>query len=127
MTEPDMRDLIERYLSAYNAFDVDGMMATVHPEVEFLHVSGGQVAAEASGAEAFRQLAEQATTMFTSRCQSITTFAVSETIAVVGIAYEGRLATDLPNGLQAGQMLKLNGRSEFEFKARKISRLVDYS
>lgn len=114
-------------LKAYNAFDIDGMMATVHPEIEFQNVSDGQVTAAITGAEEFRQLAERAKALFASRCQTITAFAVSETGVSVDIAYEGLLAKDLPNGLKAGQTLKLNGRSQFEFKDGKISRLIDYS
>ncbi|MFE4105839.1 nuclear transport factor 2 family protein [Almyronema epifaneia] len=127
MTKQEMRHLIERYLSAYNAFDVEAMMATIHPEIEFQNFSGEQVTATAFGAEEFRQLAQQATALFKSRRQVMTTFVAEETGASVDIAYEGVLAADLPNGMKAGQTLRLNGRSEFEFKDGKISRLVDYS
>jgi len=92
MTEHEMRKLIEQYLKSYNAFDIDGMMATVHPEIAFQNVSDGQVTATATGAEAFRQLAEQAIALFTSRCQTITAFAVSETGVSVDIVYEGLLS-----------------------------------
>lgn len=127
MTEQEKRHLIERYLSAYNAFDIDGMMATLHPDIEFENVSGGEVNASASGAGEFRQMAEQATKLFSSRCQTITAFEINEKRALVDIAYEGMLAADLPNGMKAGQTLTLNGRSEFEFKAGKIVRIADYS
>lgn len=127
MTEQEMRQLIERYLSAYNVFDIDGMIATVHPEIEFQNVSGDEVTAAAAGAKEFHQLAEQATALFTSRCQTITAFTASEAGAAVDIAYAGVLAKDLPNGLKAGQTLKLKGRSPFEFQDGEISRLVDYS
>ena len=127
MTEQEKRSLIDRYLSAYNTFDVDGMMATAHPEIEFENVSGGEVTASASGADEFRQMAEQATTLFSSRRQRVTAFNATPEGASVGIAYEGILAADLPNGMKAGQSLTLNGRSEFEFKAGRIARIVDYS
>lgn len=127
MTEHEMRKLIEQYLKAYNAFDIDGMMASVHPDVQFQNVSDGKVTVAAAGTEEFRQIAEQATALFASRCQTVTAFTINEAGASVDIAYEGVLAKDLPNGLKAGQMLKLNGRSQFEFKDGKISRLVDYS
>ncbi|MEM1239175.1 MAG: nuclear transport factor 2 family protein [Cyanobacteria bacterium P01_H01_bin.26] len=127
MTELEKRSLIDRYLSAYNAFDVDGMMASAHPKIEFENVSGGKVTASASGADEFRQMAEQATALFSSRRQRVTAFDATPEGASVDIAYEAILATDLPNGMKAGQSLKLNGRSEFEFKAGKIARIVDYS
>jgi ketosteroid isomerase-like protein len=65
------RRLIERYIAAYNAFDVPGMIALLDPDVTFENVSGGQVTAAANGREELRALAEHAATLFTSRCQTI--------------------------------------------------------
>ncbi|MDY6939973.1 MAG: nuclear transport factor 2 family protein [Cyanobacteriota bacterium] len=127
MTEPEKRDLIERYLSAYNAFDVDGMMDTLHPQIEFENISGGEVNATASGADEFRQIAQRATGLFSSRNQTVRVFEANEKGAAIEVSYEGVLAADLPNGMKAGEILQLNGRSEFEFKEGKISRIVDRS
>ena len=55
MNEDEKRSLIERYLASYNAFDIDGMMAVIHPDIEFKNVSGGEVNATASGSDEFRQ------------------------------------------------------------------------
>ena len=41
MKEDDKRSLIKRYLDAYNAFDIDGMMSVIHPDIEFKNVSRG--------------------------------------------------------------------------------------
>ena len=43
------------------------------------------------------------------------------------IVYEGVLAVDLPNGMKAGEELRINGCSEFEFKDGKIYRITDFS
>ncbi len=127
MTDQEKRTLIDHYLDAYNAFDVEGMMATLHPDVEFENVSGGEVNASASGADAFRQMAEQATELFTSRQQTVTAFDPSGPGASVEIDYEGVLAADIPNGMKAGETLRLTGRSEFEFADGQISRIRDIS
>ena len=127
MTDPEKRDLIDRYLAAYNAFDVDAMMETVHPDIEFENVAGGEVNASASGADAFRQMAEQATALFSSRQQTVTAFEPDDSGASVDVDYEGVLASDLPNGMKAGETLRLAGRSEFEFEDGYISRLRDIS
>ncbi len=127
MTDREKRELIDRYLDAYNAFDVDGMMATLHPDIEFENIADGTVNASASGADAFRQMAEQSTGLFSSRCQTVTSFESEENRAAIGVAYEGVLATDLPNGAKAGSTLRLTGRSEFEFEDRLISRIRDIS
>lgn len=127
MTDHEKRQLVEAYVDAYNAFDVDGMMATLHPEIEFTNVSGGDVTAKASGISAFRQMAEQATQMFAFRKQTLMSFEVSEEGAIITIAYQGTLAVDLPNGLKAGDALHLDGRSEFRFQEGRIVWLADFS
>ncbi|MEP0547057.1 MAG: nuclear transport factor 2 family protein [Rhodothermales bacterium] len=125
MTESEKRALIDRYIAAYNAFDVAGMMATVHPAVEFENVSDGVVDAGEVGA--FRAMAESATALFASRRQTVTAFDPSGAGASVEVDYEGALAADLPNGMAAGDTLRLAGRSEFEFADGRIVRIRDLS
>ena len=127
MTSEEKRRLIERYLDAYNRFDIDGMLALIHPDIEFKNLSGGQITAAASGIDAFRDLADQSTTLFSSRRQQITDFSSQDDRATIQVAYEGVLAVDLPNGLQAGETLALTGRSEFTFREGKIISLTDIS
>ena len=127
MTEQEKRDLIDRYLTAYNVSDVEAMMATTHPDVEFENVSGGEVNAAASGADELRRMAERAAGLFTSRQQTVTAFDPSGEGASIEVSFEGVLASDLPNGRKAGETLQLDGRSAFEFKEGRITRIVDYS
>lgn len=119
--------MIDRYLAAYNTFNVDAMMETIHPAVEFENVAGGEVNASASGAEAFRQMAEQAAVLFASRRQTVTAFDAEGAGASVVVDYEGVLASDLPDGRKAGEPLRLTGRSAFEFADGQISRIRDVS
>ncbi len=127
MDSDQQRSLIDRYLTAYNSFDIDAMMATIHPDVEFKNVSGGEVNATASGAEEFRRLAEQSQVLFSSRRQTVTAFESGEDEAVIEVAYEAVLAADLPNGMKAGETLRLDGRSEFVFRDGRIHQLTDCS
>ena len=127
MTDQEKRALIDRYLTAYNAFDVDAMMETLHPAVEFENVAGGEVNASASGADAFRRLAEQATGLFASRRQTVTAFRPHDSGASIDVDYEGVLASDLPNGMRAGETLRLTGRSEFAFANGRIASIRDIS
>ena len=75
-TEDEMRSLIERYITAYNAFDVDGMLSAIHSDIDFQNISGGAITATASGIDEFRSLAEQSRSYFSSRRQTITNLAV---------------------------------------------------
>ena len=125
------RELVERYLAAYNGFDIEGMLALLDPDVEFENVAGGTVTARTSGLGEFRTLAEQAARLFTRREQRITDYREAGETAKVGIAYEGVLASELPPGLppglEPGATLRLSGRSTFEFRDGRIARIVDES
>ncbi len=121
------RALIARYLDAYNAFDVHGMLALLHPDVTFENVAGGEVTATARGREEFRALAEHAATLFTSRRQTIRRYSPTTRGAQVEIDYEGVLTTDLGPGLGVGSTLRIAGRSTFEMRDGCIVRLVDES
>jgi len=48
LNDDDKRSVIERYLYAYNTFDIDGIMSVIHPDIEFKNISGGEVNATAS-------------------------------------------------------------------------------
>ena len=121
------RSVIERYIDAYNAFDVDGMLSVIHPDIEFKNVSGGEVNATASGVDEFRQLAEYSKKLFSSRKQTILSFREEQDQVFIDISYEGVLAADLPNGMKAGETLCLCGQSEFTFRGTKICRITDIS
>jgi hypothetical protein len=127
MNESEKRVLVDSYVAAYNALDVEGMLATVHPEVEFRNVAGGEVDASASGIEALRRLAECSKELFSSRHQEITDFRIEGAIAVATIRFEGVLSADLPNGMKAGDLMRLEGRSEFGFRDGRIDRITDFS
>lgn len=127
MNPDEQRAVIHRYIAAYNAFDIEGMMATIHRDIEFKNLSGGVVNAAASGAEEFLQLAEQSKRLFSARRQTVTRFVSHGDRAVVEVAYEAVLAADLPNGHKAGETFRLDGRSEFVFRDGRIYRLTDYA
>ena len=119
--------VIQKYIDAYNAFDVDGMLKILSPDVRFENWSGVHLTAEASGIDKFRQLAEQAKAIFSEREQRITAIKQGADSVIVSIAYRGQLAVDIPDGPRAGTVLALNGESEFAFEGRLISKIVDRS
>lgn len=127
MIEARQQELIDRYLAAYNAFDIEGMLAQLDPAVRFENYAGGQLTAEASGVEAFRRLAEQSKTLFAEREQRVTALAREGDALVADIAWRGRLAADIPGGPRAGEVLEMRGRSAFEFGADAIVKIVDRS
>ena len=121
------RALIERYVAAYNAFDVPGILALLHPDVTFRNVAAGEVTAQAHGLDEFRQLAERAATLFASRRQTIRRYVPEGDGASIEIDYEGVLAADLGPALRAGDTLRLTGRSTFRVRDGRIASIVDES
>lgn len=119
--------LIQQYLAAYTAFDIQGMLALLSPDVVFENYTSDQLTASAQGVEQFRALAEQSQHLFSEREQQLTALREWPERAVAGIAFRGVLAADIPDGPKAGTVIELDGKSEFEFRNGLITRIVDRS
>lgn len=123
----DPKQIIEQYVQAYNQFDIDGMLHYLHDDVIFENSSNGAVDLRLEGIDAFQAQAKTAIDLFESREQKITDWEFEENLVRIGIDYTGVIAVDLPNGVQAGDTLALQGRSTFWFKDGKIVRILDES
>jgi ketosteroid isomerase-like protein len=119
--------LVAAYIDAYNRFDVEGMLAPLHDDVEFRNVANGEVNLTTNGKEAFRQQAEQATQYFSQREQRVTDWQVADNRVEVAIDYTGVAAIVFPNGLKPGDTLRLQGKSVFGFQDGKIIFIEDIS
>ena len=122
-----MRALIDRYIDAYNRLDVEGMLATLHPQVTFENVTAGVTTVRTQGIEDFRRLARSTLPLFARRRQTVTGYAERDGVARVDIAFEGVFALDLPNGARAGQAIALSGRSEFRAHDGLLIHIADIS
>ena len=127
MSNSEIKELVDRYLVAYNSFDIDGMLALLSPDVRFENYSGGQLTDATNGLNEFRGLAEKSKILFSQREQRITKLTLSQNSAIADITYRGQLAADIPGGPSAGTVLDLQGQSEFFFRGRQISKIVDRS
>ena len=127
MNNEQKEAMIRAYVQHYNSFDIDGMVSLLHEEVRFRNVSNGEVTAETSGVEAFRNLAKQSAALFKNRCQKVLSSCFHEDQLEVEIDYEGTLAEDIPGGPKAGELIKLQGFSRFAFQNGKIFAIEDRS
>ncbi|SFH25703.1 nuclear transport factor 2 family protein [Pontibacter chinhatensis] len=125
--ETCQRQIIEAYIQAYNTFDVAGMVKDMHPDVVFENISDGMTNLKIQGISGFRTQAEQATEFFQEREQRIKSITFQDSVAEVEIDYEGTVAFELPNGMQAGDKVSMEGKSIFHFSGDKIIRLQDIS
>jgi hypothetical protein len=131
MIEARQKDLIDRYLAAYKAFDIEAMLAQLDPAIRFENYSGGQLTADATGIDAFRRLAEESKGLFSEREQRVTSLVQRVTqsgaTVVAEIAWRGRIAAGIQGGPPAGTLLEMSGRSEFDFGPGGITKIVDLS
>ncbi len=52
--EPDSRQVVERFLEAFNSHDVEAMLALAHPDVQWLTVDGDKISVDTAGQAALR-------------------------------------------------------------------------
>ena len=121
------RELIERFIAAYNAFDIDGMVAHLSLDVRFENYSGDNLTVATNGITEFRQLAEQSKSLFSERAQRISSIQFDGGTAIVTIEYRGRFAVDVPDGPRAGEVIELRGTSEYSFRDGRIMKIIDRS
>ncbi len=124
---PTQQQIIEHYVQAYNAFDIDSMLRDLHPDIVFENVTQGKVDLKTEGLDAFQQQAETAKMYFSARQQHIVDWTFTNETVIISIDYHGVLAIDLPNGLKAGDILNIQGQSTFTFKGGKIIGIRDSS
>jgi ketosteroid isomerase-like protein len=122
-----MRELVDRYLDAYNRKDVEAMLATMHPAVVFENHTAGVLGVRTQGLAELRQLAEASRQLFSARRQTITDWQQRGDRAFAQILFEGTFAVDLPNGVRAGQSISLIGRSEFHQHEGRLDFIADHS
>lgn len=127
MEHDKLKKLIVKYITAYNDFDIDGMMSCFSDDCIFTAIAGGRQIKLCKNAKEFRQTAEQTAGFFQERKQTPASFIIDGANAAVEIRYAATIKVDLPNGLKAGQKLELVGVSVFTFKKDKIFKLTDYT
>ncbi len=125
--ETNQKKIIENYIKAYNEFDIENMTKDLHKDIEFENITNGQVDLMLQGIEQFRNQAASAKEYFKERKQLVTAWNFQDDAIIIDVSYDAVLAIDLPNGLKAGESIKLNGQSVFEFEDNQIIKIQDKS
>ncbi|MYW92953.1 nuclear transport factor 2 family protein [Amycolatopsis rubida] len=127
MRAAEKRALIDRYVRAYNEFDINGMLSTLTPDIRFENHSDRQLTVGSDGVEAFRQLAEQSAALFAEREQRVLSIGLHPAGATAQVAYRGVPAAPVPGDDRSGKVIELKGTTEFSFENGKIAKIVDRS
>jgi hypothetical protein len=127
MKQKEIKNIIDKYIQAYNSFNVESMLSLMHPDIEFKNFSGENINMSTNGIKELQTVAIQAKTLFKSRNQTILKYNFIKDTASIEVDFEGILNRNIPNGPKAGEKLKMKGKSVFKFKDSKIVSLFDYS
>lgn len=120
-------DIINRYIQSYNDRDIEGMLDCVTEDVVFENISNASQSMRLEGRKQMGDVARLSGNAFSYRRQRLISLVVGEGKAAAEIEFEGKAAVDLPNGVKAGETVKIRGASFFEFRGRLLSRIADYS
>lgn len=120
-------DIINRYISSYNDRDIEGMLDCVTEDVIFENISNAGQSMKLVGRAQMGEVAELSGNAFSYRRQRLINLVIGTGKAAAEIEFEGKAAVDLPNGVRAGETVKIRGASFFEFRGRLLSRIADYS
>lgn len=120
-------DIINRYISSYNDRDIEGMLDCVTEDVIFENISNAGQSMRLEGRERMGEIAKLSGNAFSYRRQRMVSLVIGTGKAAAEIEFEGKAAVDLPNGVKAGETVKIRGASFFEFRGRLLSRIADYS
>jgi len=126
MANEQLRTTIQNYIKAFNSFDVDNLIAQFADDAVYEVVSNLTEPVRCEGKAQLKELATKTKTFFSARNQEISNWIISDNKAAVEFVYTATVAQDLPNGLKAGQSLRLRGISVYEFEGDKIKRLMDF-
>ncbi len=121
------KKLIEQFIEYYNSFEIEQMIDLFTEDCIFENISNSSGSILCHGKPELQEIASKACALFKERKQTITNWVISKDKVAVEIDYIAILAIDLPNGLKAGDSLRLKGVSIYEFEDGKIKRLVDFS
>lgn len=120
-------ETIRRYIASYNDRDIDAMLACVTDDVVFENISNAGQSMRLDGKVMMRQVAEVSGNAFSYRRQRLINIVTGTGKAAAEIEFEGRAAVDLPNGVRAGETVRVRGASFFEFRGALLCRIADYS
>lgn len=120
-------EIVNKFIEAYNSFDIEGMISLLHPDVDFINISDGKVDAVTSGKDEFEELARKSASLFTERKQKIISIEEAGSVVKAEIQYFAVLAADLPTGMKKGDSIEIRGRSEYNIKDNLIISIKDIS
>lgn len=120
-------EIFQRYLLAYNSFDVEAMLQLLSEDVRFENYSNDALTVSASNKREFKELAEKGKWIFDERKQELLSTRPVECGLEAKIRFWGKLSNEAATEAGASPYVEIMGTSEVQFQDNKIVKLVDRS
>jgi len=121
MTGEEKRTILEGYVHAFNAFDLEGMITFLHPDVRLITIVDGNVICHVEGLEGVRSHEFNESARCSSRKKTIMECYARGEQVVLELSYSCVLAANQPDGLKVGDTVTLEGIVEVDFIEDRIS------
>lgn len=121
---PRLPPMVVDFLDAYNAKDVEGMLADVTNDVVFRHYCDAGVVFKANDRAGLDAALREDVHSFTHRTHTVKTSMTLLGSTVLTTQFDAVVAKDLSNGWKAGQSITLPGAAEFQFRDDRIANIT---
>jgi len=118
--------MIRDYITAYNSFDIEGMVKNFHKDIEFINEFNGEITMMTNSVEEFKGQAEHAKNYFQFREISIGDIQESNDTVTVSTRFNAGMIVEKKPGHPAKiQNVDMKGTTVFYFQDDQIVKMRD--
>lgn len=121
-----MKEVVQKYISAYNDFDIETMISLMHTDCIFESRTDGMLSFTAKGKHDFRQICMVAKNNYKFRKQVIEGYTRIGDTLEVEIYFKATLANNLLDVGKKDEQIAFETKSSFEFKDGLIYKIVNF-
>ena len=120
-----MKVIVQKYISAYNDFDIETMVSLMHADCIFESRVNNKVMLSTKGQTSFRQICNLSKKNYKYRKQIIEDFKEYDNKVEVKLYFKATLAVDIPDLGKKDEVISFETKSIFEFKSGLIYKITN--
>ena len=120
-----MKEIVQKYINAYNKFDIDGMISLMHIDCTFEMIHDNKITLKTYGKSDFRQLCILSKNNYKYRKQIIESFKEENNKVEVNLYFKATLAIDIPDLGKKDEKISFETKTIFELKNNAIYKITN--
>lgn len=120
-----MKEKVQKYISAYNNFDIETMISLLHNDCIFESKQNNIVTLRTKGKPDFRQICNLSKNNYKYRKLVIEDFKEYENTLELKLYFKATLAVDIPDLGKKNEQISFETKSIFEFKNTLIYKIIN--